>query len=68
MHRETGVLLWDEYTSKMAELIQIYSDETALCPGSSLHGPVCLAADGSSPKAIKLANIRGLFWVFSSSD
>lgn len=64
MHRETGVFLWDEYEPKMAELIQIYSDKAALCSGASLHGPIFLDADRPSPKAIKLANVRGWWGCF----
>ena len=67
MRRETGVFLWDECTPKMAELIQIYSGKTVLCAGASLHGPVFLDVDGPSPKAIKLAIVRGLFCFFSFS-
>lgn len=64
MYRETGVLLWDENASKMIEVIQIYSDETALRPWASPHGHFFLDADGPSPKAVEL-DVRRLFWSFS---
>lgn len=48
---------------------QIYCNKTALCSRVSLHVPVFLAADGPSPKAIKIANVRRivLFVFFSFS-
>lgn len=69
VHGETGVFLWDEYAPKMAAVIQIYSNKTALCSRVSLHVPIFLDADGPSPKAIKTANVRGivLFVFFSFS-
>lgn len=65
MHRETGGFLWDEYAPKTAELIQIYWDRTALCPGASLHGPVFLDADVHCLKLHWLM-LEGWFVVFFS--
>lgn len=70
MHRETDVFLWDEYAPEKAELIQVYSDKTVLCPRAILHLPIFLLdADGASPEAIKSVNVSGLFsdYYFSPS-
>lgn len=57
----------NEYVPKMAELIQIYSDKTVLCPRACLHGPVFLDPYGPSLKALKVATVRALSWFFPSS-